>query len=208
MARTSFRDCARLNSLTSHPAFPLLGESERSTIMTSRRIQERCNSSMQLTRAADYAVRVMVYLTTVPREVRVLLPTLAEATDTPVSFLSKVLQALARAQLIWSQRGVSGGFEISERGRKASMREVIEAIDGPIRLNVCTAENDACARSFWCPAHPVWVRAQRALLHVLEDAKIADLATHHGAGPCSEELRRRRRTKPMRLVQLEMDRRN
>jgi len=57
---------------------------------------KKSNSSMQLTRAADYAVRVMVQLATSPAEQRVLLPDLAAATDAPESFLSKVLQELAK----------------------------------------------------------------------------------------------------------------
>ncbi len=137
---------------------------------------ERCNSSMQLTRAADYAVRVMVHLAALPPETRVSLLSLAEATGAPESFLSKVLQALTRAELISSRRGPLGGFEISTPGRKASMLEVIEAIDGPMRLNVCLTSGIACARKAWCPAHPVWVKAQRAILDVLSAALISDLA--------------------------------
>jgi Rrf2 family protein len=119
----------------------------------------------------------MVHLATLPARERVLLPVLAEATGAPESFLSKVLQALSRAKLISSRRGQSGGFEILERGRKASMREVIEAIDGPLCLNVCLITGASCSRKAWCPAHPVWVDAQRAMLDVLSDAVIADLAS-------------------------------
>lgn len=136
---------------------------------------------MQLTRAADYGVRVMIHLARIPRDVRVLLPALADATAAPVSFLSKILQSLARAELICSQRGVSGGFSISERGRNSSMRDVIEAIDGPIRLNVCLARGRACARKAWCPAHPVWAKAQNALLSVLEQSSIAAMAEEQEA---------------------------
>jgi Rrf2 family protein len=92
---------------------------------------ERCHSSMQLTRAADYAVRVMIHLAKTPRGTRMSLPVLAGATGAPESFLSKVLQSLTRARLITSQRGPAGGFQMSAPGRQASMREVIEAIDGP-----------------------------------------------------------------------------
>jgi DNA-binding IscR family transcriptional regulator len=56
------------------------------------------------------------------------------------------------------------------------MREVIEAIDGPVRLNVCLISSRSCGRSRWCPAHTVWVEAQRAMLDVLSSAVIADLA--------------------------------
>ena len=131
---------------------------------------------MQLTRAADYAVRVMVHLATLPEEIRVLLPDLAEATAAPESFLSKVLQALARAHLISSRRGKLGGFAILPRGREATMREVIESIDGPICLNLCLNGGKDCERKSWCPAHPVWARAQRAMIDVLMSVTVAAMA--------------------------------
>jgi len=137
---------------------------------------DRCNSSMQLTRAADYAVRVMVYLATLPDDKRALLPDLARATDAPESFLSKVLQSLAHAHLISSRRGKLGGFSILPSGREASMHAVIEAIDGPICLNVCLNGSKECERKPTCPAHPVWARAQRAMLDVLVSATVSSLA--------------------------------
>lgn len=146
------------------------------------------NSSMQLTRAADYAVRVMIHLAGPVSEDRVSLPALAEATEAPESFLSKVLQALARAGLISSRRGQSGGFKITEHGRAATMREVIEAIDGPICLNLCLVSGRSCDRKRRCPAHPVWAQAQMAMLDVLAGATIADLA--HGTQPVVSVIRR------------------
>ena len=133
------------------------------------------NSSMQLTRAADYAIRVMVELARDDQR-RVSLSTLAAETETPESFLSKVLQALARADLIDSQRGHAGGFTLSATGRAANVRQVVEAIEGPIALNVCVGAGQHCARNLYCPAHPVWARAQRAMLRELECATIADMA--------------------------------
>jgi Rrf2 family protein len=143
---------------------------------------EKCNSSMQLTRAADYAVRVMVHLAKIPCDHRALLPAIGRATSAPESCLSKVLQALTRARLITSRRGPAGGFQISARGRQASMLEVIEAIDGPMNLNVCMRDKRSCPRKAWCPAHPVWAKAQEALLSVLSTALISDLASgkYHG----------------------------
>jgi Rrf2 family protein len=80
-----------------------------------------------------------------------------------------------------SQRGQSGGFQILAPGRQASIRAVIEAIDGPISLNLCLISGTSCNRSFHCPAHPVWARAQEAMLEVLSTATIAELAV--GANP-------------------------
>jgi len=134
------------------------------------------NSSMQLTRAADYGVRVMIQLTALKNNGRVSLPELARATGAPESFLSKVLQSLTRAGLITSRRGQLGGFHITPRGAAASMREVIEAIDGTICLNVCLSPGRSCPRKARCPAHPVWIEAQQAMMEVLSSASIASLA--------------------------------
>ena len=133
---------------------------------------------MQLTRAADYAVRVMVHLATLPAENRVFLPDLAEATAAPESFLSKVLQALVRAELIsFADAGSWAALPSLPRGREATMREVIEAIDGPICLNVCLNGGKECERKSWCPAHPVWARAQRAMLDVLMSVTVSAMAS-------------------------------
>ncbi len=146
---------------------------------------QKFNSSMQLTRAADYAVRAMVHLATLPPQERALLSTLAEATQAPESFLSKVLQTLAHAELISSRRGKSGGFAILPKGREASMQRVIEAIDGPICLNTCLVSGISCVRKTWCPAHPVWRQAQQAMLQVLSQSSISDLAAQARVGsPC------------------------
>jgi Rrf2 family protein len=144
---------------------------------------DKFNSSMQLTRAADYGVRVMVHLATIAHNDRALLPALTEATDAPESFLSKVLQALARAKLISSRRGKLGGFAILPLGRAASMYQVIEAVDGPVCLNVCLSVGRGCNRSSWCPAHPVWARAQQAMVSVLKQVSIAELAAQAQPGP-------------------------
>ena len=64
---------------------------------------------MQLTRAADYAVRVMISLASVPAGSRVTVTELAQGAGIPEKFLSKVLQQLVRARLVASQRGGHGG---------------------------------------------------------------------------------------------------
>lgn len=140
------------------------------------------SSSMQLTRGADYAVRVMIHLASSESHRLLSLPELAEATEAPESFLSKVLQSLARAALISSRRGQAGGFRITEQGRNTSMREVIETIDGPICLNVCLIHGRSCERKTHCPAHPVWQRAQKAMFDVLSGVTVAEMAEEASPG--------------------------
>src|ERR1035438_9456899 len=117
---------------------------------------------MQLTRAADYAVRVMIHLAGLPPGARVSRSELSAIAECPEQFLCKVLQNLTRAGLVISHRGNTGGFELEELHRTASVLEVVEAVEGPIRLNVCLTSDHACTRQGWCPAHGVWAEAQAA----------------------------------------------
>ncbi len=130
---------------------------------------------MQLTRAADYAVRVMIYLASQPEGAVVSKSVLAAAAEAPESFLSKILQTLARAGLIQARRGVAGGFSLLARGAQACLLDVVECIDGPIALNVCVTSGTSCHRQPECAAHQFWLQAQSAMLSVLRQARIADM---------------------------------
>jgi Rrf2 family protein len=131
---------------------------------------------MQLTRAADYAVRVMIHLAGIPAGTRGNRDSLSQSTEVPAEFLGKVLQALGRANLIKSYRGAQGGFELARPAEQITMLEVIEAIEGPLAINLCLAEDGACGRRWWCPAHAVWKEAQEAMSKVLGGVTVAQLA--------------------------------
>ena len=145
---------------------------------------------MQLTRAADYAVRVMIHLAGLPPGTRASRGELAREAECPEQFLSKVLQSLTRAGLVISHRGNTGGFELPEATRGASLLNVVEAIEGPVRFNICLSSEHACTRQEWCPAHGVWAEAQGAMLGVLQSVSIdnlaAKLAVRNGNGSHSD----------------------
>ena len=131
---------------------------------------------MQLTRAADYAVRVMIHMAGLPPDTRASRSELAEAVECPEQFLSKVLQSLTRGGLVVSHRGNTGGFELPGEHRAATLLEVVEAIEGRIRLNICLTSEHSCTRQTCCPAHDVWADAQASLMAVLRKATIGALA--------------------------------
>jgi Rrf2 family protein len=131
---------------------------------------------MQLTRSADYAVRVVIHLAALPPGSRATRETLAELAEVPPEFLGKVLQSLTKAGLILSHRGSQGGFELARPAGALTMLDVVTAIEGPLQLNSCLATANACSRSWWCGAHEVWREAQEALNRVLAGATIEDLA--------------------------------
>jgi len=131
---------------------------------------------MQLTRASDYAVRVMILLAELPPGTRTSREDLALAGQIPSHFLSKILQSLTRGGLIASFRGAAGGFSLLKRPDELTMLDVIEVIEGPLWLNQCVDPSQGCARQSWCAAHGLWVEAQDAVARVLRSATIQELA--------------------------------
>jgi Rrf2 family protein len=128
---------------------------------------------MQLTRAADYAVRAMIHLASADAG-RSSLSELAEGADVSSAFLSKVMQRLVRSGLVASYRGKKGGFELLEKGRTASLYEILKALDGVPELNVCLLPG-GCNRTATCAAHAVWADAQSSLKRVLTAATLETL---------------------------------
>ena len=136
---------------------------------------------MEITRASDYAVRVLIHLAGLPAGSMLQTSALAEAADVNVQFLSKVMQRLVRAGLVRSQRGSGGGFGLAMTAAGISVLDVVQAIEGPLRLNQCLYEGLSCDRKSWCSAHRVWVQAQAAVVGVLDAVSIAQLAEPIGS---------------------------
>lgn len=135
---------------------------------------------LKLTRDCEYAVRAVLYLASQPEGKVSLIREIAEAQDMPRVYLSKITQYLTRAGLIRSRRGAKGGLVLGRSSGSITLKDVIEAVEGPIRLNVCLTGKGACPRDEECPAHPVWVEAQKGLIDVLKGKTMADLAKEDG----------------------------
>lgn len=140
---------------------------------------------MQLTRAADYGVRAMVHLAGLKPDARCSITELARATEVPDAFLNKVMQRLTAAGLIASHRGPAGGFRLNTPAASVSILQVVEAIEGPLQLNLCTnrcADGPTCGRAPWCPVHLVWEHAQAKLREILGASSIDALARDSTGG--------------------------
>jgi Rrf2 family protein len=122
---------------------------------------------VQITRETDYAIRCLLYLSRKQDEIT-MGDEIAGEMDIPKSFLAKILQKLARAKIVKSYRGVKGGFQLAKRPDKINLLNVIEAIEGPIAMNICAVDKKMCSLSNKCSVHPVWVRLKRDMERQLE----------------------------------------
>ncbi len=109
-----------------------------------------------ITRQADYAVRSVLDLTLLPDEQAAFSRDIAERQNIPSSFVAKILTRLARQGIVQTQRGLTGGVRLNRPAEAITLLEVIEAIDGPIALNLCVRGPELCPLEENCRVHPIW----------------------------------------------------
>ena len=131
---------------------------------------------MRLTRAAEYAIRCVLYLSDQEENSLVSKKEIAGAMDIPDQYLGKIAQQLSRAGIIEILQGARGGFRLIKHPSDISLLEVIEAILGEIYLNDCILRPDSCTKSDTCGVHMVWARARDQLRDTLDAAKFSQLA--------------------------------
>lgn len=130
---------------------------------------------MRLTRAGEYAVRCVIYLSLSGKGMLVKRKEVAQIMEIPGQFLGKIAQQLSRAGIIDIVQGAGGGYRLIIPPEKLSLLEVVEAVIGEIVLNDCVANPKGCYRSPSCSVHRVWEKAREQLRETLRQTSFADL---------------------------------
>lgn len=122
---------------------------------------------MRLTRAAEYAIRCMVYLSQRGEGVLAVRKEIAAHAEIPSHFLAKIAQELARAGFIEIRQGAQGGFILLKNPKSVTLLEVVETMIGEIYLNDCVARPGSCNAAIGCSVNRVWMRARDQLRETL-----------------------------------------
>jgi len=125
---------------------------------------------------ADYGVILMVQLARMPVQVTTAAD-LADSTALPAPTVSKLLKHLARAGLLDSHRGPTGGYAIARRPSEITVADIVSAVEGPIALTECmTSEGAVCEIEALCPTRTNWRQINDALVEALDNVSLADMA--------------------------------
>jgi Rrf2 family protein len=133
-------------------------------------------SVMQIPRKIEYALRAMIHLADVPEGVANG-NQIAAAEHIPKYFLEKVIRDLMRAGLVRSRRGPGGGYQLGRPAEAISFKDIIEAVEGPINLNVCLEGTSTCSLQPRCRMFRVWEHGQRVLLEVFSQTNLQQIAS-------------------------------
>ena len=106
-----------------------------------------------VSRGADYAIRAMMDVADQPEDTRTVTERIAKRQKVPAAFLSKVVAQLTQSGLLRTHRGAGGGVLLGRSAEEINLRQIVEAVQGPIVVNLCTGPYDGCAKAAACPAY-------------------------------------------------------
>jgi Rrf2 family protein len=131
---------------------------------------------LRLSKKADYALMAMKHLALRGDRGSSSAREIAGLYDIPIELLAKVLQRLVRRGLLASHQGTRGGYQLVRMPSQISVADVIEAIDGPVSVTACSADDAACEQFAKCNVRdPLW-RVREKILAALGECTIAELA--------------------------------
>lgn len=131
---------------------------------------------MHLTKKSKYALLGLAYLVSRDRGTTVPLAEVAEAQALPATFLAKIFQELARHGVLEADRGRGSGYMLSRPPAEVRVREVVEAVEGPMALKQCLLWSNDCGEEDPCPLHYRLEQFHAQLDDVLNEITLADYA--------------------------------
>lgn len=137
---------------------------------------------MKVGKGVEWAAHACAVLAFLPPGASLSRDALAEYLGVPAPYMAKQLQALSRAGLVLTQRGVSGGYRLAREASEISLWEITAALEGArpsfrcteIRRNgPCGASPDECPGP--CDIAAAFLRAENAYREVLSTVSLTEI---------------------------------
>lgn len=129
-------------------------------------------------KTCKYAIRASIFIATQSYQgKRVTVKDIAEKIDSPKSFTAKILQTLAKNNLVHSIKGIGGGFEIpKEILSQIKLSQIVTAIDGDSIFTCCGLGLGNCSEIHHCSIHEKFKEIRIEIVAMLVETNLEELA--------------------------------
>ncbi|PWA07175.1 RrF2 family transcriptional regulator [Flavobacterium psychrotolerans] len=129
-------------------------------------------------KTCEYGIRATIFIASESfQNNRVGLKDIAKKIDSPEAFTAKILQILARNNIINSIKGVGGGFEIPKKNiNQITLSQIVTALDGDTVFTGCGLGLHNCSEEHPCPVHEKFKSIRNELAFMLESTNLEELA--------------------------------
>lgn len=127
--------------------------------------------------SSKYAIKAVLFLALNSNEnKRIYAKDIAKPINVPQPYIAKLLQELARQNIISSIRGPKGGFYLNETNKKQPLMNIITALNGEYRLSSCLLSLETCNKDKPCPLHELVSPLRTKLMCNLKRKTIGEIS--------------------------------
>ncbi len=130
---------------------------------------------MRLSTRSRYGMRLMVVLASKEGGGPVFLKEIAGSEGISEKYLGQIIIPLKARGLLLAFRGARGGYTLSRSADLITLREIVETLEGDLKLVNCADEPSSCTRNEFCSARGIWNDMSTVLTDFLESHTLADL---------------------------------
>ncbi len=139
-----------------------------------------------ISQTSEYALRACLELARRYAEGPVRANDISEALGVPRNYLSKILHALSRDEIVLSTRGPGGGFELAVSPDELVLARIVELFEPDLLRDEgrCILGQNLCSDRTACAAHWRWKEIAGRMKGFFQTTTLTDLA---GEGECGKE---------------------
>jgi len=124
-------------------------------------------------RTCEYAIRAMIYISQKSkRQEKTGIKDLAKGINAPEHFIAKIMQNLAKHDLVESSKGPNGGFYITRELLATSIADIVKAVDGDSIFTQCGLGLRECSEKKPCPIHRSFKPIREEITKMLYKARL------------------------------------
>jgi Rrf2 family protein len=130
---------------------------------------------MKVSTRGRYGLRAMIELAKNENSGAIPLRIIAERQDISEQYLEQLFVNLRNAGLVKSVRGANGGYLLKGSAEDITVREILIALEGPINIVDCVADESLCDFSNKCATHELWIELREQISDLLGNITLEDL---------------------------------
>ena len=130
---------------------------------------------MRFSTRTRYGTRAIIDVATQASDSPIALGEIARRQRVSRAYLEQIVSRLKAAGIVRVVRGQKGGVMLARRPEAIFLNDVVTALEGPIVVVDCVADDDSCDWASDCVTRSVWCEIRDAIGSILSKYSVADL---------------------------------
>jgi Rrf2 family protein len=130
---------------------------------------------IRISMKTDYGLIALKHIASLPEGDIANAKDIAARFSLPPNLLAKVLQSLSQSGIIEAQKGSGGGYRMAKAATDVTLAAIIESIEGPVHMVMCTSNDGCCSIEDRCTVKNGLTSLEQRFYQFFETVTLADV---------------------------------